>query len=214
MVKRFQNSDSKQKLSTNFSVGEFVCKCGKCSDLLVDEALIEWLQKLRDHFCVPVNINSGYRCQIHNAAVGGSVQSHHLRGMAADIRIKGITPEEVAKYAENIGIQRIGLYDSFVHIGSGTTKRFWVGHEGTNVDSFAQEEKTFMLTLPVLKRGRKGEEVRALQAHLVGYGYDIEVDGSFGPATEAAVKRYQEVNELTVDGKAGPQTRKHMLGVE
>ena len=46
-----------------------------------------------------VNINSGYRCAAHNASpkVGGSPSSHHVKGMAADIRIQGITPEEVAK---------------------------------------------------------------------------------------------------------------------
>lgn len=219
MVKRFQIKDGQQKLSANFKVREFACKCSQCQELLVDEELVTWLQKLRDHFRVPVNINSGYRCQSHNAKVGGSASSHHMKGMAADIRITGIKPIEVARYAETIGVKRIGLYEgnqegNFVHIGSAKTKRFWLGHAGTNVDTFATEqEKTFAVTLPVLKRGRKGKEVKALQAHLAGYGYDIEVDGSFGAATESAVRDYQAENGLMVDGKAGPQTRRHMLGI-
>lgn len=219
MVKQFYMENGEQKLSENFKISEFRCKCGKCNELLLDETLVEWLQKIRDHFGVSVNINSGYRCESHNKAVGGSPTSHHMRGMAADIRVKGIAPKEVAQYAESIGIHRIGLYEGtqegeFVHIGSDTRKRFWLGHTGTNVDTFADErEKTFTLTLPVLKRGQKREEVKALQAHLVGYGYDIDVDGSFGPATEAAVKDYQHKHGLTVDGKAGPKTRKDMLGL-
>ena len=78
-----------------------------------------------------------------------------------------------------------------------------------------EQEKiqTFTVELPVLKRGMKGNAVRGLQAQLVGYGYKIDVDGSYGPATENAVECYQEDNGLTVDGKAGPQTRKHMEGV-
>lgn len=214
MVKRFQTSDSQQKLSENFKVGEFTCKCGSCTELLLDQVLVDWLQKLRDHFGVSVNVNSGFRCQKHNRAVGGSASSHHMRGMAADIRVKGVAPEKVAQYAESIGIQRIGLYENFVHIGSGTEKRFWLGHAGTNVDTFAQEtEKSFSLTLKVLKRGMKGEEVKALQTHLVGCGMDISVDGSFGPATEEAVRHYQREQGLSVDGKAGPETRRRLLGL-
>lgn len=216
MVKRYQKEDGQITLSANFKVREFACKCSRCQELLVDEELVSCLQKLRDHFGVPVNINSGYRCQAHNAEVGGSATSHHMKGMAADVRVKGIAPATVAKYAESIGVQRIGLYDSFVHIGSDTRKRYWLGHEGTNVDTFQEKEKTLTLTLPVLKRGKKGEEVRALQAHLLGYGYsvgDFGLDGSYGAATEAAVKKYQSDHQLTVDGNAGPQTRKHMLGI-
>lgn len=219
MVKKFMLENGEQKLSENFKVKEFRCKCGKCEALLLDETLVTYLQKLRDHFGVSVNVNSGYRCEAHNKAVGGSSTSHHMRGMAADIRVKGISPKAVAQYAESIGIQRIGLYEGtqegeFVHIGSDTKKRFWLGHAGTNVDSFTDEqEKTFTLTLPVLKRGRKGEEVKALQAHLAGYGFEIAVDGSFGPATEAAVMDYQRKHGLSVDGSVGSQTRKQMLGL-
>lgn len=78
-----------------------------------------------------------------------------------------------------------------------------------------QEEKpqTFQLTLPVLRKGCKGDSVRALQAQLVGYGYTLAVDGSYGAKTENAVECYQEDNDLTVDGVAGPKTRKTMSGL-
>lgn len=67
--------------------------------------------------------------------------------------------------------------------------------------------KYIAMDVPVLKRGMKGDAVRALQAQLVGYGYKIDVDGSFGPATENAVMCYQEDNDLAVDGSVGRQTR-------
>ena len=78
-----------------------------------------------------------------------------------------------------------------------------------------QEDQTFSLELRVLRRGCKGEDVKALQAMLVGYGYSIAVDGSFGPATENAVECYQEDTDgkLPVDGVAGPDTQKHMHGL-
>ena len=43
------------------------------------------LQQIRDHFGKPVYVNSGYRCDRHNKAVGGTSDSYHIKGMAAVI---------------------------------------------------------------------------------------------------------------------------------
>ena len=214
MVKKYKRSD-KIRLSKNFRLDEFKCKCGKCDPILVDDALVTWLQKIRDHFGRSVNINSGYRCAAHNASpkVGGSKSSHHVKGMAADIRVEGILPSEVTKYAESIGIQRIGLYDTFVHIGSGTEKKFWKGHEGTKVETFGGKPKTVTLELPVLRNGMKGEPVRVLQELLNVYGYILVVDGSFGAKTQNAVECYQEDVDLEADGVCGKATWSRLLGV-
>lgn len=77
-----------------------------------------------------------------------------------------------------------------------------------------QEAVTFTLELRALERGCKGEDVKALQRYLRGCGYNIDVDGSYGPATENAVECYQEDTDgvLTPDGKAGPDTLKYMHG--
>ena len=213
MVKTYKRSDSVQ-LSKNFKLDEFKCKCHKCDPILLDDTLVTWLQKLRDHFGRSVNVNSGYRCKSHNAHVGGSETSHHMRGMAADIRIEGITPEEVAKYAESIGIQRIGLYDNFVHIGSDTRKRFWLGHEGTNVETFQPKVKTVKVELPVLKKGMDCPAVEALQVLLsAGTEYSLAPDGSFGAQTLEALEAYQRDNDLKVDGSCGKKTWSKLLGV-
>lgn len=45
------------------------------------------LEPLRQHFGVPIEINSGYRCPALNRAVGGAVNSQHMTGEAADIHI-------------------------------------------------------------------------------------------------------------------------------
>lgn len=214
MVKKYKRSDRLQ-LSKNFRLDEFKCKCGSCDPVLVDDQLINWLQKLRDHFGKSIHVNSGYRCKTHNASpkVGGSPTSHHVKGMAADIRIQGITPEEVAKYAESIGIQRIGLYDTFVHIGSDTTKKFWKGHAGTRVETFGGKPKTVTLNLPVLKKGSRGDSVMALQAMLTGYGYEDRGGwGTFDEATEKALREYQQDCELVVDGSCGKATWTSLLG--
>ena len=210
MVQKYQVSQA--QLSDNFKVREFACKCGKCKQVMIDDVLVAQLQAIRNHFGASVHINSGYRCPTHNAAVGGHKQSGHLQGMAADIVVRGVKPREVAKFAESMGIQRIGLYDSFVHIGSGNARRFWLGHEGKAANTHGGE-LSFAVQLPVLRRGNRGEAVKALQAQLRGWGCELELDGSFGPATEAAVKGYQVEKKLPAHGIADEVTRRALLAI-
>lgn len=61
-------------------------------------------------------------------------------------------------------------------------------------------------SMPVLKKGSKGDWVVIAQGRLVVAGYKIEVDGVFGPKTEEAVKKYQADHHLTVDGIIGKNT--------
>ena len=60
---------------------------------------------------------------------------------------------------------------------------------------------------PTLRRGSVGETVEELQALLnAKHGTEMEIDGSFGKATETAVKAFQQAHGLTVDGIVGPKT--------
>lgn len=132
-IKIYKKTD-KTKLSANFKVSEFACKGkGCCSTVKIDEKLVDYLQKIRDHFGKAITITSGYRCATHNKNVGGVTSSRHTKGQAADFYIKGVKPAEVAKYAESIGVLGIGLYGpedgNFVHIDTRTTKSFWYGHK-------------------------------------------------------------------------------------
>jgi hypothetical protein len=214
MIKKYAKSES-VKLSENFRLSEFRCKCKRCDTVLVDTELVEILQKIRDHFGVSIDINSGYRCKAHNAEVGGDPNSSHMQGMAADIVVHGIEPKEVAKVAESMGVKRIGLYEDFVHIGSGTKKRFWLGHEGTVVETFGGAPvQTCTVTVPVLKRGMKGGAVEAVQLILQGKtNARLSADGSFGPATELEVKEFQRKVGMKDDGSVGPATWAKLLGV-
>ena len=128
-------ADGAVKLSKNFIVSEFRCKDG--SDVVwVDEKLVEYLQKIRDHFGKAVTINSAYRTIVYNKAVGGGSNSWHLYGSAADICISGVSPSEIAKYAEKIGVKGIGLYGTFVHIDTRDAKTFWKNSEQVPVKTF------------------------------------------------------------------------------
>ena len=206
MVQAYNIAEN-QRLSENFRAGEFRCKCGRCKTALVDDVLVAQLQAIRNHFGKSVNITSGYRCSSHNKAVGGDPNSSHMQGMAADIVVAGVNPGEVAKFAESMGIVRIGRYNDFVHVGSGTVKRFWLGVSGKNVDTLGGNPVT-NLTVPVLRRGSRGEAVKSMQK-LLG----LDADGSFGPATQSAVKTFQCEKKLPAHGIADEPTWKALLGL-
>ena len=61
-------------------------------------------------------------------------------------------------------------------------------------------------TWPTLRNGSTGENVRTLQHLLLEHKQNVVVDGSFGPATESAVRAVQSSRNLTVDGVVGAQT--------
>ena len=61
--------------------------------------------------------------------------------------------------------------------------------------------------MPQIQRGSKGKAVKILQI-ILG---DLEVDGSFGPATQAATLAFQKKHGLEADGVVGPKTWRALL---
>lgn len=67
----------------------------------------------------PVMVNSGFRSLQVNAAVGSKPISQHCLGCAADIRVPGMTPDQVVKAIKASDIQYDQLireFDSWTHI--------------------------------------------------------------------------------------------------
>ena len=67
----------------------------------------------------------------------------------------------------------------------------------------------------VLRKGAKGDNVKALQILLIGRGYSCGsygADGSFGAATDSALRAFQKANGLSVDGVCGPKSWNKLLG--
>ena len=88
-------------LSEHFSKAEFACNhCGKLhpSGTMPPRELLVILESVRARFDAPVSVNSGYRCPVHNANVGGAAASRHMEGDASDIQVKGVAPKEVYNY--------------------------------------------------------------------------------------------------------------------
>ena len=122
------------KITKNFSLEEFKCKDGSDipnTALLNIVELARNLEVLRTAINKPITINSGYRSPKYNAKIGGVKDSQHLRGTAADIRVSGMTPKEVALVIEGLiesGKMKeggIGIYPNFVHYDHRGRKARW-----------------------------------------------------------------------------------------
>ena len=117
------------QLTTNFFLSEFLHPG--------DEYPADWilyniyylanrLQVLRDLLGKPIHINSGYRSPAHNKAINGASDSFHLKGMAADIVVPGMTAAEVQKFLKNWS-GGLGSYKDFTHIDIRANKARWNG---------------------------------------------------------------------------------------
>lgn len=124
-------------LSANFYSTEFDCDGSACCNKTkVAPELVGYVQKIRSHFGRATIIKSGYRCDTYNKKMSDIGAEYHTQGRAADLYISGVTPLEIAKYAESIGVKGIGLYGSYVHIDTRDSKKFWEGDADKAVDSF------------------------------------------------------------------------------
>ncbi len=100
------------RLSPHFTLGELTKTNAKTADGNIPsrvhienlKRLCGWLEMLRSEWNKrygegndPIIINSGYRSETVNKAVGGVPSSNHLSGCAADIKVAGI--EQLVRYA-------------------------------------------------------------------------------------------------------------------
>ncbi len=116
-------------LSEHFTLIEFQSSDG-APVVYVSGQLVALLERIRAHFGELVIVNSGYRTQAHNEAVGGVAGSQHTTGHAADIVVLGVDEERVYAVADALGVNEVGLYDGFVHVGvRGSTKDRWDDRE-------------------------------------------------------------------------------------
>jgi len=94
---------------------EFECRC--CEKNLIAEELVAKLDKAREISGVPYTITSGFRCKKHNESIGGSENSSHLKGLAADIYTTN--HKRRLKILEGLikaGFKRIGIAKKYIHV--------------------------------------------------------------------------------------------------
>ena len=68
-------------------------------ELLALEAWAENIgQPIRDHYGLPLHINSGFRCPALNKKVGGAANSQHMKGEAGDIWVEGVRNDDLWRF--------------------------------------------------------------------------------------------------------------------
>ena len=122
----------------NLSREEFACKCG-CGYDTADFELVNVLQSLvyfyeaQIHKPCAIHINSGSRCESHNKSVGGSDDSQHLVGKAADFYIFArdgsgrIPDDDIADRLEFLfpNSHGIGRYNGRTHFDTRSERARW-----------------------------------------------------------------------------------------
>ena len=214
----------------NFKKAEFKCPCGKCNGYGdgIASSLLVTLQNLRDKYGA-VKITSGYRCTSHNKEVGGSTNSKHTKGQAADFYIDGFNRQ--SKRVDMVNeLKKTEYYNySYTNVNGNHPNMGNVVHVdtklvdpdqdtayktfvkdlqkaiGANVDGIAGPETLSKTPTISTSTGWNHLAVRPLQVYLQSLGYDLGskgVDGEFGKDMKACIKKYQTDNGLPiVDGK-------------
>ena len=80
-------------------------------------------------------------------------------------------------------------------------------NKGLKIDGYFGD--LTIAALVTVRQGAKGNLTKIIQRRLIALGYSVGrwgADGSFGPATYAAVVKFQKANGLVVDGVVGPET--------
>jgi len=140
-----------KQLSANFKINEFLSDNDKQNpDAIQGINLYELAQKLQvlRGKVGPITINSGFRGTTYNQKVGGSSNSHHLSGLAADIKFnfKPYTRESMTKILQDIGFTNVNFYWTtdrktwvWIHADIGKT---WNGQKFNyrDLDSISQKE--------------------------------------------------------------------------
>jgi zinc D-Ala-D-Ala carboxypeptidase len=81
--------------------------------------LAKFLEEIRRVLGRPIMVNSAYRSPEVNTAIGSKPTSQHCIGCAADIKVPGLTPDNVVKEIIKTNLeydQLIREFDSWVHI--------------------------------------------------------------------------------------------------
>lgn len=120
------------RLGKNFTLDEFVVTATGLENIPgqeeidnLGELVKNVLQPLRDAIGQPIIVTSGYRSKAVNEMIGGAGTSQHLRGQAADIKVPGMTNEQIVSRIRALKLP----YDQLIDEVKGTSKWIHVSHK-------------------------------------------------------------------------------------
>ena len=121
------------QISKNFALSEFI-ESDTADRLGIDNTPSEQavenitllctklLQPLRSLYGKPMHINSGYRCEELNKAVGGVESSYHRQGLAADVRCENPKALLSCLLSSGLMFDQAILYPTFLHLSYRPTR--------------------------------------------------------------------------------------------
>lgn len=103
----------------------------------IDPRLLDLLYRISQRTHQKIQLVSGFRAPMFSLAT----LSYHTRGMAADIRIPGMTPLMVRDLAESMGVGGIGYYpvSGFVHVDVRDERSRWTDYGHNRQDGEGTE---------------------------------------------------------------------------
>lgn len=110
-----------------FLPSETQCKCGCGLD--ITDTLRAALNRVRVAYKAPIDVTSGARCSAYNKIVGGSANSQHLKGKAADLWLPGpiMRHRLIACTYQEPTFRGRGFYRTFIHVDQRRTHAYWIG---------------------------------------------------------------------------------------
>jgi uncharacterized protein YcbK (DUF882 family) len=100
-----------------FSYDEFDSPDELGSGKHMDHDLLAMIDRARALYGKPIVVTSGFRTESHNEKVGGLSSSSHLKGLAIDVAcVRSKDRFEMLTALLEVGFNRIGVADTFIHI--------------------------------------------------------------------------------------------------
>ncbi len=137
------NTGETMEVAVNLATGELdaetyrrlrhVMRCQRTgAETPIDPRLLDLLVRIAQRTHQKIQLVSGFRAPMFSLAT----LSYHTRGMAADIRIPGMTPLMVRDLAESMGVGGIGYYpvSGFVHVDVRDDRARWIDYGGNRQD--------------------------------------------------------------------------------
>jgi uncharacterized protein YcbK (DUF882 family) len=96
----------------------------------IEPRVLDAAYRIQTHFgAQEIRVVSGYRTP---GAIASSRSSNHGRGRAIDLVVPGVTDQDVAKFARDMGFMGVGVYPTsgFVHVDVRDRSYFWVDTSG------------------------------------------------------------------------------------
>jgi hypothetical protein len=192
--------DKNYHVTKNITVWELKSRDG--ADIVKQDYVVVCIaQYSREVYDRAFIINSAYRTISWNKKVGGTANSKHLISCAIDGWIRGVAQQDLANLFYSIGLNRVGVYEDFVHFDTARSPE-WLSQ-----GNFKKVNVPYLNRLISAKVNRNDYQVAIIQykLNLLGYNCGIE-DGIAGVKFTNAVKKFQQDKGLGIDGIVGKNT--------